>query len=123
MARGLVSEAELAAIGETQVQHFIFTPGFTTAASVTTVSGRGVGMEVVKANIERIGGTIGVHSVLGQGTLLTLRIPLTLAIIAAFILEARGERFRGCRRRMWWSWCGSPRRTRWRRARGSCRRR
>ena len=93
LARGLVTEAELATMTERQIHHFIFSPGFSTASQVSAVSGRGVGMEVVKANIERIGGAITLHSTAGRGTMFTIRIPLTLAIISAFILEAGGERF------------------------------
>jgi two-component system chemotaxis sensor kinase CheA len=93
VAGGLVTEGELATMTETQIQHFIFAPSFSTAPSISAISGRGVGMEVVKVNIERIGGSIGLHSTAGQGTLFTIRIPLTLAIVSAFILEARGERF------------------------------
>ncbi len=93
LARGLVTEAELASMTERQIHHFIFSPGFSTAKQVSAVSGRGVGMEVVKANIERIGGAITLHSTAGRGTVFTIRIPLTLAIISAFILEAGGERF------------------------------
>ncbi len=92
-AQGLASEAELAAMSESQVQRFIFHAGFSTAASVTAVSGRGVGMDVVKTNIERIGGTIDLKSVPGQGSTFTIKIPLTLAIVSALIVEAGGERF------------------------------
>ncbi len=90
---GLATEAELAAMGETQLQRFIFRPGFSTATVVTAVSGRGVGMDVVKTNIEKIGGTIDLKSVAGQGTTFTIKIPLTLAIVSALIVEAAAERF------------------------------
>jgi two-component system chemotaxis sensor kinase CheA len=93
LTRDLVTEAELAVMSESQIHNFIFNPGFSTASRVSAVSGRGVGMEVVKANIERIGGAITLRSTLGRGTMFTVRIPLTLAIISAFILEACGERF------------------------------
>jgi two-component system chemotaxis sensor kinase CheA len=93
MAQGLATEAELAGMTDEQIQRFIFRPGFSTAAAVTAVSGRGVGMDVVKTNIERIGGTIDLKSVPGQGTTFTIKIPLTLAIVSALILEAAGERF------------------------------
>jgi two-component system chemotaxis sensor kinase CheA len=65
---GLVSEAELGTLTETQVHRYIFAPGFSTADTVTSVSGRGVGMDVVRANIDRIGGSIDVHSIHGAGT-------------------------------------------------------
>jgi two-component system chemotaxis sensor kinase CheA len=93
IAQGLASEAELAAMSEAQIQRFIFRAGLSTAANVTAVSGRGVGMDVVKTNIERIGGIVDLKSVAGQGTTFTIKIPLTLAIVSALIVEAGGERF------------------------------
>jgi two-component system chemotaxis sensor kinase CheA len=93
LANGLATEAELAAMNDNQVHSFIFRAGFSTAAEVTAVSGRGVGMDVVKTNIERIGGTVDLKSVAGQGTTFTIKIPLTLAIVSALIVEAAGERF------------------------------
>ena len=68
-------------------------PGFSTAAKVTSISGRGVGMDVVRSNIEQIGGTVDLKSTLGSGTTFTIKIPLTLAIVSALIVEAGGERF------------------------------
>ena len=93
LAQGLATEDELAGMTEAEIQRFILKPGFTTAPRVSIVSGRGVGMDVVRANIERIGGSIALQSRAGRGTVFTIRIPLTLAIIAALIVEARGERF------------------------------
>jgi two-component system chemotaxis sensor kinase CheA len=93
IANGLATEAELAGMSESQIQRFIFRAGFSTAAQVTAVSGRGVGMDVVKTNIERIGGTIDLKSVAGAGSTFTIKIPLTLAIVSALIVEAAGERF------------------------------
>ncbi len=93
LAKGLASESELAAMSEQQVLHFIFRPGFSTAEQVTAVSGRGVGMDVVRTNIERIGGTIELSSVTGLGTTFLIKIPLTLAIVSALIVEVCGERF------------------------------
>ena len=93
IAQGLASEAEMAAMSEAQIQRFIFRAGLSTAAAVTSVSGRGVGMDVVKTNIERIGGIVDLKSVEGQGTTFTIKIPLTLAIVSALIVEAGGERF------------------------------
>ena len=90
---GLVSEAEAEKLGEHQLQKFIFAPGFSTAAAVTSVSGRGVGLDVVKNNIDQIGGTIDLKSHPGRGTTFTIRIPLTLAIVSALIVESGGERF------------------------------
>jgi two-component system chemotaxis sensor kinase CheA len=93
VAQGLASEAELEKMSEAQIHKFIFTPGFSTAAKVTSVSGRGVGMDVVRNNIEQIGGTIDVKSVTGVGVSFSIKIPLTLAIVAALIVEAGGDRF------------------------------
>jgi two-component system, chemotaxis family, sensor kinase CheA len=93
IAQGLVSEVEIAKLSEAQIQKFIFVPGFSTAAEITSVSGRGVGMDVVRNNIDQIGGTIDVRSVAGVGLSFTIKIPLTLAIIAALIVESGGHRF------------------------------
>jgi two-component system, chemotaxis family, sensor kinase CheA len=71
----------------------IFLPGFSTASTVTTVSGRGVGMDVVKTNIETIGGSIDIQSSLGQGTTVRIRIPLTLAIIKVLVVTGAGDRY------------------------------
>jgi two-component system chemotaxis sensor kinase CheA len=90
---GLVSEPEIEHLSEAQIHKFIFAPGFSTAAQITNVSGRGVGMDVVRNNIDEIGGTIDLKSVHGLGTTFTIKIPLTLAIVAALIVEASGERF------------------------------
>ncbi|AMN44333.1 hybrid sensor histidine kinase/response regulator [Rhodoplanes sp. Z2-YC6860] len=90
---GLANEADLDRMSEAQVHKFIFHPGFSTAQTVTSVSGRGVGLDVVRNNIDQIGGTIDVHSVQGQGLSFTIKIPLTLAIISALIVESNGERF------------------------------
>src|SRR3954451_2890288 len=93
LANGLVTEPELEKLTEAQVHKFIFAPGFSTAAAVTSVSGRGVGMDVVRTNIDQIGGTIDVKSVAGEGSSVTIKIPLTLAIVSALIVEAAGDRF------------------------------
>src|SRR5580700_151665 len=91
--KGFASEAQLAAKSEAEICNYIFAPGFTTAAKVTSISGRGVGMDVVRSNIEQIGGTVDLKSVSGAGTTFTIKIPLTLAIVSALIVEAGGERF------------------------------
>jgi two-component system chemotaxis sensor kinase CheA len=93
LQNGLVTEAELEKMTETQIHKFIFAPGFSTAATVTSVSGRGVGMDVVRTNIDQIGGTIDIKSVAGEGSSVTIKIPLTLAIVSALIVEAAGDRF------------------------------
>jgi two-component system, chemotaxis family, sensor kinase CheA len=91
--KGLASEAEVAARSDAEVCNFIFAPGFSTAPRVTNISGRGVGMDVVRSNIEQIGGTVDLQSAAGAGTKFTIKIPLTLAIVSALIVEAGGERF------------------------------
>ena len=93
VAQGLATEAELEKLSEQQIHKFIFAPGFSTATEVTSVSGRGVGMDVVRTNIDQIGGTIDVRSVPGVGVSFTVKIPLTLAIVSALIVEAGGDRF------------------------------
>ena len=93
VSNGLISEAELEKMTEAQIHKFIFAPGFSTAATVTSVSGRGVGMDVVRTNIDQIGGTIDIKSVAGEGSSVTIKIPLTLAIVSALIVEAGGDRF------------------------------
>lgn len=90
---GLASEAELEGMSKQQIQNFIMRAGFSTAEKVTNVSGRGVGMDVVRSNIEKIGGTIALTSEEGAGSTFTIKIPLTLAIVSALIVECCGERF------------------------------
>ncbi|MGA0038353.1 MAG: chemotaxis protein CheA [Pirellulales bacterium] len=92
VSRGLVDAATAERLSEEEVLQYIFEPGFSTAATVTDVSGRGVGMDVVKTNIEAIGGTVDVRSVPGKGTTIRVRIPLTLAIIPALIVKCGPER-------------------------------
>ncbi len=92
IAQGLATEAQLAEMPDEQIQRFIFRPGFSTAAAITPVSGRGVGMDVVKTNIERIGGTVDLRSVEGAGTCFTIKIPSTLAIRATQAERTRGSR-------------------------------
>ncbi len=90
---GLAAEFELEKMSEAQIYKYVFAPGFSTAAKVTNVSGRGVGMDVVKTNIDAIGGTVDLKSVPGQGTTFTIKIPLTLAIVSTLIVESAGDRF------------------------------
>ena len=93
LAKGLATASELAVMADQQIRSFIFRAGFSTAETVTAISGRGVGMDVVRSNIERIGGTVEVASVAGQGSCFTVKIPLTLAIVSALIVQTAGERF------------------------------
>jgi two-component system chemotaxis sensor kinase CheA len=93
LANGLVDQAELSAMTDQQVCQFIFRAGFSTAAKVTNVSGRGVGMDVVRTNIEKIGGTVELKSEQGRGSTFVIKIPLTLAIVSALIVEAGDHKF------------------------------
>ncbi|MTH95824.1 chemotaxis protein CheW [Roseibium sp. RKSG952] len=93
LERGLATEAEFDKMSDAQVHKFIFAAGFSTAANVTSVSGRGVGMDVVRNNIELIGGTVDLRSTPGKGTSFIIKIPLTLAIVSTLIVEAGGDRF------------------------------
>lgn len=89
--KGLISAEEAEKLSEKDALNLIFIPGFSTASTVSNISGRGVGMDVVKTNIARINGTISVDSEVGKGTRITFRLPLTLAIIQALTVEAGGE--------------------------------
>ncbi len=91
--RGLLKADAAAALPDAQVLRLIFEPGFSTAEKITNVSGRGVGMDVVRSNIEKIGGTVDLSSREGLGTTVRIKIPLTLAIINALLVEAAGELF------------------------------
>ncbi len=91
--KALAPRGEVDGLTDQQVHRYIFAPGFSTAAKVTNLSGRGVGMDVVRTNIEQIGGQIDLVSVPGQGTTFTIKIPLTLAIVSALIVGAGGQKF------------------------------
>lgn len=91
--KGLVTDLELERMSEAQIHKFIFHAGFSTATKVTNVSGRGVGMDVVRTNIEVIGGSIDLKSTEGKGTVFTIKIPLTLAIVSALIVEDKGQKY------------------------------
>jgi two-component system chemotaxis sensor kinase CheA len=91
--RGLITAERAARMSEREAVFLIFAPGFSTAEKVTNVSGRGVGMDVVKTNVEKIGGTVDVLTQLGVGTTLRIKIPLTLAIIPALIVTSGNNRF------------------------------
>ncbi|MGE0045888.1 MAG: chemotaxis protein CheW, partial [Hyphomonadaceae bacterium] len=93
LAQNLITPAEAESLSDAKIQQLIFHPGFSTAAQITGVSGRGVGMDVVRTNIEKIGGTVELSSVEGRGTRFTIRIPLTLTIVSALIVDCCGERF------------------------------
>lgn len=93
VAQGLITSEEAERMSDRQALNLIFHSGLSTASAVTSVSGRGVGMDVVKKNIEAIGGTVEVASELGEGTTIRIKIPLTLAIIPALIFSAGGDRY------------------------------
>ena len=93
LERGLVSAEQLDRMSQGEITNLIFLPGFSTAAAVTNVSGRGVGLDVVKSNLEKIGGAIEVSSAVGVGTTFRVRIPLTLAIISALTVVCAGDRY------------------------------
>ena len=90
---GIASAAELDRMTDAQIARFIFHAGLTTAGNVTSVSGRGVGMDVVKSNIDAIGGTVDITSEPGRGTVFAVKIPLTLAIVSALIVAVDDQRY------------------------------
>lgn len=91
--KGVVTADEITMMNDRQIMSLIFRPGFSTAEQVTNISGRGVGMDVVKSNIEKIGGNVDIDSKVGLGSVFRLKIPLTLAIIPALIVKSRDETF------------------------------
>lgn len=93
IAAGIMTAQDIAQLNEQQKLDLIFTPGLSTAQEITAISGRGVGMDIVRANIERIGGVISLANEPGQGLTITMRVPLTLTIIPGLILKAGGLNF------------------------------
>ena len=93
LQRGLITSEKAAGMSDREAQHLIFLPGLSTAERVSNLSGRGVGMDVVRTNIEKINGTVDVYSQLGRGTTFKLKIPLTLAIIPTLIITSGGDRY------------------------------
>ena len=93
LERGLIDPATAARMTEREIVQLLFLPGFSTAEKVSNISGRGVGMDVVRTNIEKIGGTVDLQSRFGEGTAVRIKIPLTLAIIPALIVTSGGERY------------------------------
>lgn len=91
--RGLITAEHASAMSDHEAIRLVFLPGFSTAEKITNVSGRGVGMDVVKTNIEKIGGQVDILSAAGEGTTLKIKIPLTLAIIPALMVAAGGDRY------------------------------
>lgn len=93
VARGLASGEAVARMSDDDVCRYIFAPGFSTARAVTDVSGRGVGMDVVRTNVESVGGTVSLSTTAGRGAQVTLRIPLTVAIAPAIVVRVADQRF------------------------------
>lgn len=93
LQRGLVSEEQGARMSHREMLSLVFLPGLSTADKVTNVSGRGVGMDVVRNNIQKIGGNVDIHSERGRGATIRIRIPLTLAIIPALVVACGGDRY------------------------------
>jgi two-component system chemotaxis sensor kinase CheA len=93
LEKALITREQSQQMSERDVLQLLFAPGFSTAESVTGVSGRGVGMDVVRENVSRIGGTVEIETAAGEGTTFYLDLPLTLAIIPALIVTASGQRF------------------------------
>lgn len=91
--KNVITADEAKVMNDAQINRLIFAPGFSTAEKVTNMSGRGVGMDVVKTNIELIGGAVDVASTAGEGSVFTIKIPLTLAIVSALIVGVQGQRF------------------------------
>lgn len=93
LQRGLISRERAQSMSEQDVHRLIFAPGFSTADTITNLSGRGVGMDVVKSSVEKIGGHVDISSHSGEGSSIRLKIPLTLAIIPALLLSCSGQKF------------------------------
>ena len=91
--RGLLTPEQAAALSQKEIIDFLFMPSFSMAKKISDISGRGVGLDVVKSNIEALGGDVEVKSVLGEGSKFIVRLPLTLAIIQALMVEVRGEKY------------------------------
>ena len=91
--RGLVTPEEAENLTQKEIIDFLFMPSFSMAKQITDISGRGVGLDVVKSNIEALGGDVSVKSVMGEGSTFTVRLPLTLAIIQALMVEIRDEKY------------------------------
>jgi two-component system chemotaxis sensor kinase CheA len=92
-AKGLITAEQLARMSPQDKTALIFLPGLSTAKKLTDISGRGVGMDVVKTNLDRLGGKVEINTVIGKGTTFRIKLPLTLAIIPSLIVSVEGERF------------------------------
>ncbi|MBN1850800.1 MAG: chemotaxis protein CheW [Deltaproteobacteria bacterium] len=92
-SKGLISENQAMIMSDKEKVNLVFLPGFSTADEVSDVSGRGVGMDVVKTNLDKLGGVVEIDSVMGKGTTINIKLPLTLAIIPSQLISAGGERY------------------------------
>jgi two-component system, chemotaxis family, sensor kinase CheA len=90
---GMTTEADIGRLTDEQILRFVMEPGFSTAAAITNISGRGVGLDVVRSHVEQVGGIVDLRSRAGKGLTVTIKLPLTLAIASALIVEAAGQRF------------------------------
>lgn len=90
---GMTTEADIGRLSDEQILRFVMEPGFSTAAAITNISGRGVGLDVVRSHVEQVGGIVDLRSRAGKGLTVTIKLPLTLAIASALIVEAAGQRF------------------------------
>ncbi|KAF0229585.1 MAG: two-component system chemotaxis family sensor kinase [Beijerinckiaceae bacterium] len=90
---GMTTEADIVRMSDEQILRFVMEPGFSTAAAITNISGRGVGLDVVRSHVEQVGGIVDLRSRAGRGLTVTIKLPLTLAIASALIVEAAGQRF------------------------------
>jgi two-component system chemotaxis sensor kinase CheA len=93
LTKGLLRADQAERMDDRDAIQLVFLPGFSTAEKVTNISGRGVGMDVVKTNVERIGGAVEIASQKGQGTTVRIKIPLTLAIIPGLVVMTGGQRY------------------------------
>ncbi|NQU63178.1 MAG: chemotaxis protein CheW, partial [SAR324 cluster bacterium] len=93
VSKGIITEEQMTAMSSIEKTNLIMLPGFSTAEKVSNISGRGVGMDVVKTNLDRLGGQVELVSKVDQGTTIRIKLPLTLAIIPSLLVENRGERF------------------------------
>ena len=93
VSKGLLTQEQAESMGEREAVRLIFHPGFSTAQEVTDVSGRGVGMDVVRSNIEKLGGTVDIETQVGEGTTIVVTLPLTLAIVPSLIVQSGDDRF------------------------------
>ena len=91
--RGVITEEQAESMSQKEIINLLFLPSFSMAKKITDISGRGVGLDVVKSNIEALGGDVEVKTALGEGTTFTVRLPLTLAIIQALMVEVRDEKY------------------------------